>query len=130
FRRRGRTEALVGHELLDNSRSQDEGLLQQFAEALAAVARDDLGTARKLFGTLASRYPDDAPTRFYAALCDGRGTAGATVRAGVVLVETKEGRSPRFSRCRLGREPRRPRMRRAAPCRWRRCAPDIRSPRP
>lgn len=89
FLLRGRTEALVVHELLDGSRSQDEGLLQQFAEALAAVARDDLGTARKLFGTLASRYPDDAPTRFYAALCDGRGTAGATVRAGVVLVETK-----------------------------------------
>jgi adenylate cyclase len=56
-------EPIVGGEC-----SLDAASLAEFAAALAAFRRGDWPAAHERFAALAARYPDDGPSRYYAAL--------------------------------------------------------------
>jgi adenylate cyclase len=75
--------------LAGGGKGVDEQGLDAFAAALAALRRADWRRAQEEFAALAQRFPDDGPTRYYAALCVSLRDNPPAVWTGAVRVTAK-----------------------------------------
>jgi adenylate cyclase len=84
FRLKGKRAPLRIYEVLCRRTVATQGelrLCQEFADALAALRRDELELARMRFDRLVDDFPNDGPSAFYATLLRKGPLAGAVVDA-------------------------------------------------
>lgn len=86
FKVKGRKEPTVAHELLGPTADVEvPPWLARYHEALAALEKDDLENARRLFKETDAMRGEDGPSRFYLALLD----RGAEIKGGVFEMTEK-----------------------------------------
>jgi len=90
FLLRGKRLPVRVHELRATARTVfDSSGLSAFAAALETFRSGQWAHARELFAALAQRYPDDGPTRYYAALTEQYLREPPAMWSGAVVVTVK-----------------------------------------